>query len=210
MTASTAQTTRKLTKGEQTAMRIQEAAVDLVLENGIDGATVDKICQLANVSERTFFNHFKTKELAIIGDDLPTIDEVKARAFLASPPGDIFTDALALIPQPNSGSEFHSLMFKRLQMLRKYPSLLAAQMEKMLATRDEHTELVYLRLSRTYSETHSEDQLRTMASQISEIVGSMFRSRVEQGIINQSLPPQNPPQGLGETIKYLVELGLKA
>ena len=210
MTTSNAPATPKITKGEQTAMRIQEAAVDLVMKNGIDGTTVDQICQLASVSERTFFNHFKTKELAIIGDDLPTIDEAKAREFLAAPPGDIFSDALMLIPNPPAKPEFHPLMFKRLQMLRKYPALLAAQMDKMLATRDEHTELVYLRLRRTYGGSHSEEQLRTMASQISEIVGSLFRARIEAVIQGNALPPQSDSEALGETIKKLVELGLKA
>lgn len=210
MNNSAAPATPKLSKGEQTAMRIQEAAVDLVLKNGIDGTTVEQICQLAQVSERTFFNHFKTKELAIIGDDLPTISEARAREFLAAPPGDIFTDAMKLIPDPPMKPGFHALVFKRLQMLRKYPVLLAAQMDKMLATRDEHTELVYLRLRRSYSHTHTDEQLRLMASQISEIVGSLFRARVELGIQTGAMPQQIAPANLGETLRELVEVGLKA
>ena len=205
-----APSTPKLSKGELTSIRIQEAAVDLVIQNGIDGTTVEQICQRAEVSERTFFNHFKTKELAIIGDDLPTIDEGKAREFLAAPPGDIFSDALTLIPQPSMSPGLQNLVFKRLQMMRKYPALLAAQMDKLMAVRDEHTELVFLRLRRTYSKNYNDDQLRQMAAQITEIVGSLFRSQIEATLATQAPIAPTKPSGIGEGLRQLVEIGLKA
>ena len=162
------------------------------------------------MSERTFFNHFKTKELAIIGDDLPAIDESKAREFLAAPAGDIFTDALMLIPQPPMQPGLQNLVFKRLQMMRQYPGLLAAQMDKLLAIREEHGQLVYLRLRRSFAATHSDEELRTMAHQITELVGSIFRSRIESMIVGHNSNPFEKPEGVGQSLKNLIELGLKA
>ena len=202
--------TPRITKGAQTSLRIQEAAVDLVIKNGIDGTTVEQICKVANVSQRTFFNHFKTKELAVIGDDLPRIDETKAREFLAAPPGDIFTDAMQLIPGPELPANFHSLVFKRLEMLRKYPELFATHMAKLLATKDQHAELIYLRMKRSYGDTYSEEKLRQLAGQISEIVASLFRSQIEQQILNPGSPTVAHEADLGQTLKTLLELGLKA
>lgn len=210
MTTRAATETPKVTKGAKTALRIQDAAVDLVLQKGIDGTTVEQICALAQVSERTFFNYFKTKELAIIGDDLPTIDETRAREFLVAPLGDIFSDAMNLIPALPMKPEFHSLFLKRMQLMRKYPGLLAAQMEKMLATRDEHCELVYLRLRRTYSNSFSDEELRSMASQISEIVASLFRAQAETRFKGLGEPKELQVTATGEALRTLVELGLRA
>ncbi|WP_010540751.1 TetR/AcrR family transcriptional regulator [Dietzia alimentaria] len=45
---------------------ISGAALDLVLEHGIDDVTVDQIARAANVSRRTFFNYFPSKVAACI------------------------------------------------------------------------------------------------------------------------------------------------
>ena len=200
----------KLSKGELTSIRIQEAAVDLVIQNGIDGTTVEQICKVAEVSERTFFNHFKTKELAIIGDDFPKIDESKAREFLASPPGDIFTDALTLIPQPPINAGIQNLVFKRLQMMRQNPQLLAAQMEKLMVIREEHAQLIYLRLRRSLTITHTDIELHEMAQLVTEIVGSIHRLRIESMIGGKIANPFEKPIRIGEELKKLVDLGLNA
>lgn len=210
MTDSMATGSPKINKGEQTALRIQEVAVELVLKNGLDGITVEQICNAANVSERTFFNYFKTKELAIIGDDLPKIDEAKARLFLAAPPGDIFTEAMELIPGPTMPPGFHTLVFKRLEMMRQYPGLFAAHMDKLLATKTEHTELVYLRLRRSYADKYSESELRHIANQISEVVASLFRSRVEHMISNPAAMGAAPIANVGDSLRKLLEIGLNA
>lgn len=210
MTESTMPRVPKLSKGAQTALRIQVAAVDLVLRNGIDGTTVDQICRAANVSERTFFNYFKTKELAIIGDDLPQIDETRAREFLASPPGDIFSDAARLIPGPTMSPEHHALFFKRLEMNRKYPSLLAAHMDKLFAIKTEHTELIYLRLRRNYSGKMADTDIRHLANAISEIVAGLFRLEMERGLLSGAAPTPPNMQELGTALSQIVNLGLNA
>ena len=56
-----------------TRLSIQRAALHVVRERGLDGATVDEIARIADVSPRTFFNYFPTKEDAILGD-VPTLE----------------------------------------------------------------------------------------------------------------------------------------
>ena len=55
-----------------TRRAIQRAALQVVRERGLDGATVDEMARIADVSPRTFFNYFPSKEDAILGD-VPTL-----------------------------------------------------------------------------------------------------------------------------------------
>ena len=50
-----------------TRQLIEHTAVELVLDLGYDEVTVEKICEACNLSTRTFFNYFPTKDAAIGG-----------------------------------------------------------------------------------------------------------------------------------------------
>lgn len=50
-----------------TRVAMHRAALELVAENGLAGVTVQMIARRAGVSTRTFFNHWSTKEAAILG-----------------------------------------------------------------------------------------------------------------------------------------------
>lgn len=65
-------------KKEQTRRALRDAAVRLVQERGLDKVTVEDIAEAAEVSPRTFFNYFRTKEDAIVGVDPQEIAEVRA------------------------------------------------------------------------------------------------------------------------------------
>lgn len=80
-------------KRAATRSAITAAARTLTSERGLNGYTVEEVCEAAGISRRTFFNYFPTKEDAIIGhadDDMPA-DVIDA--FVAggadSPAGDI-------------------------------------------------------------------------------------------------------------------------
>ena len=54
-------------KKRQTRMAMHRAALELVVEHGLSAVTAQKIAERAGVSTRTFFNHWVTKESAILG-----------------------------------------------------------------------------------------------------------------------------------------------
>ena len=54
-------------KRERTRRRLEEAAIGLALRDGLDKVTIDAISARADVSPRTFFNYFDSKEDAILG-----------------------------------------------------------------------------------------------------------------------------------------------
>lgn len=53
---------RRETKRRQTRERIEEAAMSLFLERGFDNTTIEEIAERAEVSKRSFFDYFPTKE----------------------------------------------------------------------------------------------------------------------------------------------------
>ena len=60
---------RAATRGSITAV-----ARSLTAERGLNGYTVEEVCEQAGISRRTFFNYFPSKEDAILGhvdDELP-------------------------------------------------------------------------------------------------------------------------------------------
>ncbi|MGO4691472.1 TetR family transcriptional regulator [Glaciibacter sp. 2TAF33] len=62
-----------------TRRAIQHAVLTLSLERGIDKVTVDDISRVANISPRTFFNYFPSKDAALVGDvpGLAASDEIE-------------------------------------------------------------------------------------------------------------------------------------
>lgn len=54
-------------KCHETRARLEDAAVTLVLRDGLEHTPVDAISELADDSPRTFFNYFDSKESAIMG-----------------------------------------------------------------------------------------------------------------------------------------------
>src|SRR5215207_781817 len=80
-------------KRAATRAAITAVARSLTAERGLNGYTVEEVCERAEISRRTFFNYFPTKEDAIIGhgDDDAPLDLLAAfvRAGSSSPAGEI-------------------------------------------------------------------------------------------------------------------------
>ena len=69
---------------ERTRSRLSREAIDLFERQGFATTTVDQICAAAEVSQRTFFRYFATKEAVLFGE----IDAARVLARLQSPPVD--------------------------------------------------------------------------------------------------------------------------
>ena len=71
-------------KKRQTFQALQSNARRLVVERGLAGVTVEDIAAAAEVSKRTFFNYFESKEAAIV-DAEPGVTEQLRAALCARP-----------------------------------------------------------------------------------------------------------------------------
>jgi AcrR family transcriptional regulator len=70
-----------------TRRRLQDSALQLALEHGVESLTVERISDAADIAPRTFFHYFPSKEDALLPTDLIRLDELRA----------------ALAGQPDSG-----------------------------------------------------------------------------------------------------------
>lgn len=68
-------------KQRRTRARIEHIAVRLVAEHGYDAVSVEEICAEADVSPRTFYNYFGTKDAAVLGV-LPDTPDDALQAFI--------------------------------------------------------------------------------------------------------------------------------
>jgi AcrR family transcriptional regulator len=64
---------------------LRHAAFDLVAERGFSHVTVEEIAEAANVSPRTFFNYFPSKEAVLFGMDPERGAAVRARIVYEAP-----------------------------------------------------------------------------------------------------------------------------
>jgi AcrR family transcriptional regulator len=85
--AARAVVSRRERKKHATRDALEAAALDLVEARGLASVTVEGIAERADVAMRTFFNHFSSKEDAVIGWDPDGVGEVLA-ALAAEPRSD--------------------------------------------------------------------------------------------------------------------------
>lgn len=78
---------RRERKKRATYLALRAAALDLVSERGFCNVTVEEIAEAGDVSVRTFFNYFSSKEDALVGDDAQGREAMRAE--LLALPGEV-------------------------------------------------------------------------------------------------------------------------
>jgi len=73
---------------QRTWTAIHDAAASQAIEHGLESVTVARIAEIAEVSPRTFFNYFDSKEDAIVGVRTPVVTAA-ALAALRDSTGDV-------------------------------------------------------------------------------------------------------------------------
>ena len=126
----------------ETQARLEDAALMLVESQGLEKTTVDAISEMANVSPRTFFNYFDSKEDAVLGFYRVSQDK-------ASPPltydsnKDIVENTVSLMIDlfgPALGSP--SYRKRRKLLIRHHSQLLEKQFARMAKITEQVTAMV--------------------------------------------------------------------
>lgn len=127
-------------KKRETRAALEGAALELCAQRGVDDVTVADIAAAADVSPRTFFNYFASRDEAILGGGKRRAERLAAR--LAAQPVDAsvwaalrgaYADYLAESDEPQRD------WLARVRLVRSSPSLLHqqradfAEMERLLA-----------------------------------------------------------------------------
>ena len=124
-------------KRAATFRTIFAAAAELALEVGLDHATVDAISSRANVSPRTFFNYFASKEDAVLGIDSHGASEKAIEHLSTHRSDDVLHDVASLVYSVIADSTIiegsHDL---RKLLLERYPHLLTRQILRVSAMED--------------------------------------------------------------------------
>ncbi|WP_038470979.1 TetR/AcrR family transcriptional regulator [Arthrobacter sp. PAMC 25486] len=144
-------------KREATRSAITAAARLFTAQKGLNGFTIEQLCEEVGVSRRTFFNYFPSKEDAIIGHLLDEFPADATADFLAGggpdvdrgPLGlsvtllaDLHTLTCAMVEELNFTREhFHEL----LAAMKKEPALMMKVMGSAHTRELEFSELIALR-----------------------------------------------------------------
>jgi AcrR family transcriptional regulator len=114
-------------KKQQTRAALTMAALRLVDERGLDGVTVEEISEAADVSPRTFFNYFATKDDALIGQ--PFAENAAMNAALLTLPAEVpLLEAVrqVLTPAIEQIQAERDVWLLRMRVIKNNPALLPA------------------------------------------------------------------------------------
>jgi AcrR family transcriptional regulator len=140
-----------------TRRELRRVALRLIAERGYSNVTVEEIAEVANVSPRTFFNYFPTKEAALFGAD-PELAAATRDAIVHQWPGEPVMTVLRAIMTNQAKTvvdEFAELggepleWLARMRASRTDPHLHAAHGAQMAAIERSLAEAIAERLGTT-------------------------------------------------------------
>ncbi len=131
-------------KRQETRLRLEDAAVTLVLQGGLEHATIDAISDLADVSARTFFNYFESKDAAILGLHRIDVDAAELAKHCDRVPDQGLLPSVIHLLQTVLGplSTRRTMRADRQEIVRRHPHLLAIQLAQFTQLTGEATEAV--------------------------------------------------------------------
>ena len=131
-----------------TAAELEAAALRLFSERGFDSVTVDDIAAEADVSRRTFFRYFASKEDVLLADHFVQLARLR-EAMAARPADEPILTALrnAILSMTGDFEDRKEMVILRGRIMRGTPSLQARSLVHQRAWEDAMQEMVADRLA---------------------------------------------------------------
>ncbi|MGD0118016.1 MAG: TetR family transcriptional regulator [Candidatus Binatus sp.] len=116
------------------AAAIEQVALSLFVEHGFSAVTVDQIAEAADISKRTFFRYFASKEDLLLGDR-QRYDDSLANAVAKPRPGRSAVTMVReiLVEMSREIEADASISRLRLELFRKYPETMSGAFEQQKA-----------------------------------------------------------------------------
>lgn len=134
----------------ETRHRIAESARSLAMEQDIDRTTIEQIAARADISPRTFFNYFDSKEDAVLGhtelDLSPETLDAHLRAVAGRPAAQAVVDLAFLVFGETFGDDRERETRKA--VLVRFPQLMRRQVSRMTTVAEAMTGAVRTVLER--------------------------------------------------------------
>ncbi|MEO6941908.1 MAG: TetR family transcriptional regulator [Terrimesophilobacter sp.] len=160
-------------KRRATRRAIQQAVLDLSAEHGYERVTIEEISAAADVSPRTFFNYFASKEEAAVGD-FPSLADLEAAAvFLSEGKKENLLSGLGRLFEAASDafSDDRAASQRRRTLLRQHPALFAKRMAFLHLFEDELAGLVRQRLATDDHALEQDEDALTQRAHLVSLIG---------------------------------------
>jgi len=177
-------TTGREAKRERTRLRVERAAVRLALELGSEHVTVDQICEESDISPRTFFNYFGSRDAAIVGpaNKVPPHDLLDR---FVEGNGPLLRDFLEVFAESVRRREPNiDLIRARRVLFEREPQLAMHRMTREANARDIYVDVFVQRLLRedpTMSVTEANDEAVIAVAVALGVVHAAGSSWIESG-----------------------------
>jgi AcrR family transcriptional regulator len=183
-----------------TRQAIQRAVLKLALERGLENVTVEEISRVADVSPRTFFNYFVSKEAAMAGDAPALLEERGIQQFIdGGPSGDLLRDIGELIATAaEQASESRDTMLMRRDLHARYPHLFALRLAGMKSFEDELAVLIEGRLAHENPELAADPDALSSRARLTTLVAF---AALRHAWIRWAEPGRDPDEQLAPMLR---------
>ncbi|AIY03319.1 hypothetical protein ART_3720 [Arthrobacter sp. PAMC 25486] len=170
-------------KRAATRLAIRRAAIELGLEHGYENVTVDLICAASDVSARTFFNYFGSKEGVYISPRKPLPGREVLEAFVAGGGSSVFAGLFDLIAGTFVEAESNLELFQaRHQLIHRTPELLDKEKARISETEDLFVGYVMDRFRRDGRSIQATPDLEDEARMIVALVSGALRFALQKWV----------------------------
>jgi AcrR family transcriptional regulator len=163
---------RRERKKQATALAIETAALELVRDLGLDSTTVEAISERADVTSRTFFNYYASKEDAVLGN-VKTAGPIFDPSDFQSGAGSAFDRVRAAIRNSLTESGEAERTLLRREAMGRYSQLVAREHRRMTSAGEELLSLLE-RLLRDEDPDADPTDLHVRAVTVVHVIGAAY------------------------------------